>query len=51
MFHRSSSRATQCFNLIHCDIWTSLVASISGSKYYLIIFDDFYTIPRLFLYV
>jgi hypothetical protein len=38
-FHRSS-HAIQCFDLIHCDLWTSPV-SISGSKYYLIILDDF----------
>jgi hypothetical protein len=28
------------FNLIHCDLWTSLIVSISGYKYYLVILDD-----------
>jgi transposase InsO family protein len=36
-----SSRATRCFDLIHCDLWTSHVVSVSGSKYYPIILDDF----------
>jgi hypothetical protein len=36
-----SSSHTQCFNLIRCDLLTSLVVSVSGYKYYLIIFDDF----------
>jgi hypothetical protein len=27
------------FDLVHCDLWTS-VASISGYKYYLVILDD-----------
>ena len=39
-FHASSSRATHQFDLIHCDLWTSPVASISGFKYYLVILDD-----------
>jgi hypothetical protein len=29
------------FDLIHLDFWTSLVVSESGSKYYLVILDDF----------
>jgi hypothetical protein len=29
------------FDLIHLDLWTSPVVSVSGSKYYLVIFDDF----------
>jgi hypothetical protein len=41
LFHQSSSRATQYFDLIHCDLWASPVISVSGSKYYLIILDDF----------
>ena len=28
------------FDLIHCDLWTSPVVSISGYKYYLVILDD-----------
>jgi hypothetical protein len=40
-FPISSSRATGTFDLIHCDVWTSPVISISGYKYYLLILDDF----------
>lgn len=39
-FSTSSSRATKNFDLIHCDLWTSSVPSISGHKYYLFILDD-----------
>jgi histone deacetylase 1/2 len=39
-FSSSSSRASQNFDLIHCDLWTSPVPSVSGFKYYLIILDD-----------
>jgi hypothetical protein len=41
MFHRSSYCVTQCFDIIHSDLWTSTVVSALGSKYYLIILDDF----------
>jgi len=37
----SSSRASRPFELIHCDLWTSPVTSVSGHKYYLVILDDF----------
>jgi hypothetical protein len=40
-FHSSSHRATHPFDLIHLDLWTSPVVSVSGSKYYLVILDDF----------
>jgi hypothetical protein len=40
-FHSSSHRAEHPFDLIHLDLWTSLVVIVSGSKYYLIILDDF----------
>jgi hypothetical protein len=40
-FPTSSSRAADIFDLIHCDVWTSPVISISGYKYYLLILDDF----------
>ena len=36
----SSSRAANNFDLIHCDLWTSPVVSVSGFKYYLVILDD-----------
>jgi hypothetical protein len=29
------------FDLIHLDLWTSPVVSVSDSKYYLVILDDF----------
>jgi hypothetical protein len=37
----TSSRAKQSFDLVHCDLWSSPVLSISGYKYYLVILDDF----------
>jgi hypothetical protein len=37
----TSSRAKQVFDLVHCDLWTSPVLSLSGYKYYLVILDDF----------
>ena len=40
-FPTSMSRASKPFELIHCDLWTSPVISISGSKYYLVCLDDF----------
>jgi hypothetical protein len=40
-FSSSSSHAAHAFDLIHCDLWTSPVLSMSGYKYYLIIVDDF----------
>ena len=39
-FPVSSSRASNKFDLIHCDLWTSPVVSVSGYKYYLVILDD-----------
>ena len=39
-FSVSNSRAIHPFDLIHCDLWTSLVVSVSGYKYYLVILDD-----------
>jgi hypothetical protein len=40
-FCSSSHRAEHPFDLILLDLWTSLVVSVSGSKYYLVILDDF----------
>jgi hypothetical protein len=40
-FSSSSSRAIQPFALVHCDLWTSLVPSVSGYKYYWVILDDY----------
>ncbi|WVZ70680.1 hypothetical protein U9M48_019323 [Paspalum notatum var. saurae] len=39
-FSISSSRATRPFDLIHCDLWTSPVPSVSGFNYYLVVLDD-----------
>ena len=40
-FSSSTSHATHAFDLVHCDLWTSPVPSISGYKYYLVVVDDF----------
>jgi hypothetical protein len=29
------------FQLIHCDLWTSPLSSVSAYKYYLVVLDDF----------
>jgi hypothetical protein len=39
-FVSSTSCAHNIFDLIHCDMWTSPVVSVSGHKYYLLIIDD-----------
>jgi hypothetical protein len=40
-FHSSSHRVQHPFDLIHLYLWTSPVVSVSGSKYYLVILDNF----------
>jgi hypothetical protein len=40
-FCSSSHRAEHPFDLIQLDLWTSSVVSVSGSKYYLVILDDY----------
>uniref|UniRef100_A0A0A8XWH6 Uncharacterized protein n=1 Tax=Arundo donax TaxID=35708 RepID=A0A0A8XWH6_ARUDO len=40
-FSSSSSVTRAPFDLIHCDVWTSPVLSMSGYQYYLVIIDDF----------
>jgi hypothetical protein len=40
-FCSSSHHAEHHFDLIHLDLWTSPVVSVSGSKYYLVILNDF----------
>jgi hypothetical protein len=40
-FCSSSHRVEHPFDLIHLNFWTSPVVSVSGSKYYLVILDDF----------
>jgi hypothetical protein len=39
-FRTSTSRAVNNFDLIHCDLWTSPILSVSGFKYYLVVLDD-----------
>jgi hypothetical protein len=40
-FCSSSHHAEHVFDLMHFDLWTSPVVSVSDSKYYLVILDDF----------
>jgi hypothetical protein len=39
-FASSTSRVDNIFDLIHYDLWTSPVVSVSGHKYFLLIIDD-----------
>jgi hypothetical protein len=39
-FVSSNSRVDNNFDLIHYDLWTSPVVSVSGYKYYLVMLDD-----------
>jgi hypothetical protein len=39
-FASSTSHADNIFDLIHYDLWTSPVVSVSDHKYYLLIIDD-----------
>jgi hypothetical protein len=40
-FSSTNHVTTTPFQIIHCDLWTSAVESISGFKYYLVCLDDF----------
>jgi hypothetical protein len=40
-FSPSSSKTVSPFEIVHCDVWTSLVTSISGYCYYLVMIDDY----------
>jgi hypothetical protein len=40
-FSSLSNRVVKAFDLIHLDLWTSPVVSVSGCKYYLAILDNF----------
>jgi len=48
-FSQSQHKTLSPFELIHCDVWTSPVASFTGFQYYLVLLDDFthfvWTIP------
>jgi hypothetical protein len=49
-FNNSESHATASFDLIHYDVWgPSLVASMSGSRYFIIFVDDFSRYTWVFL--
>jgi hypothetical protein len=39
-FASSKHRAEKPFDLVHLDLWTSPIVSVSGYKYYLVILDD-----------
>jgi hypothetical protein len=39
-FPISSTRGVQPFDLVHYDLWTSPLPSVSGYKYYMVILDD-----------
>ena len=40
-FGTSTTTSTFPFELLHCDLWTSPIPSVSGYKYYLVIVDDY----------
>lgn len=40
-FSLSTSITVYPFQLIHFDVWTSPMESVSGTKYYVIFLDDF----------
>ena len=40
-FDTSSTQTIRPFQLIHCDLCTSPLPSVSGYKYYLVVLDDF----------
>ncbi|GKA66081.1 ribonuclease H-like domain-containing protein [Tanacetum coccineum] len=40
-FQRSTSIVTSPFDIIHSDLWTSLVSSMSGYKYYVLFLDHY----------
>ena len=41
LFHESNRIISSTFELIHSDVWTSPVPSISGIRYYVLCFDHF----------
>ncbi|KAJ9543614.1 hypothetical protein OSB04_023321 [Centaurea solstitialis] len=40
-FSVSSTKTSRVFELIHSDLWTSPITSLSGFKYYVLFLDDF----------
>jgi hypothetical protein len=49
LFISSNFCADNNFDLIHCDLWTSPVVSVSVYKYYLVIHDDHFYFVWTFL--
>ena len=48
-FNNSESISNSIFELIHSDVWEpSLVASIGGSRYFVIFIDDFFHYSWIF---
>ncbi|KAJ9562428.1 hypothetical protein OSB04_007588 [Centaurea solstitialis] len=41
LFSLSTTKTSHVFELIHSDLWTSPVTSLSGFKYYVLFLDDF----------
>ncbi|KAL8143938.1 hypothetical protein V2J09_016970 [Rumex salicifolius] len=39
-FYLSNTVSSSPFDLIHCDLWTSPISSVTGFKYFLVIVDD-----------
>ena len=40
-FVSSSSSVTSCFDIVHSDLWTSPIPSLSGFKYYVLFLDHY----------
>ena len=40
-FASSQNKTTAPFALVHCDVWTSPIASFTGFQYYLVLLDDY----------
>nr|GFA70510.1 ribonuclease H-like domain-containing protein [Tanacetum cinerariifolium] len=40
-FVNSNTVVTSCFDIIHSDVWTSPIPSLSGFKYYVLFFDHY----------
>ncbi|RLM57903.1 hypothetical protein C2845_PM18G13220 [Panicum miliaceum] len=40
-FTSSVSSTSAPFELVHCDVWTSPISSVSGYKFYLVLVDDY----------
>ncbi|KAJ9553498.1 hypothetical protein OSB04_017543, partial [Centaurea solstitialis] len=40
-FSHSTTKTSKVFELVHSDLWTSPISSLSGYKYYILFLDDF----------